>query len=152
MASKRSSQRSRRDSSANRTRSVLSPASVPFLLLQARFVDRLGDDAGRAGRPGQHEVSPLRPTVTGMSPRIRSSRASEAGDGAVATARRSSGRDVDVAVGAGRLDQAELGDVARDRRLGHLEALRAEGVDDLALAADRPRRDELADGALALRA
>ena len=55
-----------------------------------------------------------------------------------------------MAVGAGRLDQAELGDVARDRRLGHLEALRAEGVDDLALAADRSRADQLADRALAL--
>ena len=56
-----------------------------------------------------------------------------------------------MAVGAGRLDQPELGDVARDRRLGHREALRAEGVDDLALAADRSRRDQLADRPLALR-
>ena len=60
------------------------------------------------------------------------------------------GRDVDVAVGAGRLDQAELGDVARDGRLGDLEALRAQRIDDLALAADRARHDEVADRPLAL--
>ena len=48
--------------------------------------------------------------------------------------------DVDVAVGARRLVQPELGDVARDGRLGDLEALLGQGVDDLALAADRRGR------------
>ena len=59
------------------------------------------------------------------------------------------GRDVDVAVGAGRLDQAELRDVARDGRLGHGEALFGEGVDELALAADRTGHDQFADRPLA---
>jgi hypothetical protein len=55
-----------------------------------------------------------------------------------------------VAIHSRRLDQAELGDVARDGRLGDIEALRAERIDDLALAPDRARRDELADRLLAL--
>ena len=55
-----------------------------------------------------------------------------------------------MAFGARRLDQAELGDVARDGRLGDVEALRAERVDHLALAPDRARGDQLADRSLAL--
>src|SRR4029078_2494008 len=41
------------------------------------------------------------------------------------------------------------GDVAADGGLGHIETLHRERVDQFALAADRARRDELADRALA---
>ena len=100
------------------------------------------------GVPVRTRISPLRPTVTGMSARIRRSRSSEAGEGRRPAADVFRG-DVDVAVGARRLHEPELGDVARHGRLGDREALGGEGVHDLALAADRPRRDQLADRPLA---
>ena len=47
------------------------------------------------------------------------------------------------------LDQAELGDVAADRRLGGLEAALAEGGGQLLLGPDDPLVDEVPDGPLA---
>ena len=147
---KRASQRSRRDVVGEQDEERIVARQRAFLLAQARLVDGLGDDAGRAGRPGQHQGQAAPADRDGdvgedaLEPDIRR-------NGAPVVDATTAGGNVDVAVGAGRLDQPELGDVARDGRLGHGEALRAEGVDDLALAADRPRRDQLADGALALR-
>ncbi len=55
-----------------------------------------------------------------------------------------------MAIAAGDLDQAELGDVAADRGLGDGEAAVAEDLGQLVLAADRPAGDELADRPLAV--
>ena len=46
------------------------------------------------------------------------------------------------------LEQAELADVARDRRLRHLVALLFKKHRELFLGANRPRRDEREDRAL----
>ena len=101
---------------------MLSPASVPSCSRRLDSSIAWAMTLAVPGVPVSTRMSPLRPMVTGMSARMRRSRSSEA---AAAVAREPApiGRDVDVAVGAGRLDQAELGDVARDGRLGHLEAL-----------------------------
>ena len=50
---------------------------------------------------------------------------------------------------AGDLDQPELGDVARDRRLGRAEAALAERGGELLLGADRALLDQVADRPLA---
>ena len=96
MALNRSSQRSRRDSSANRTRSVLSPASVPSC---SRSVDSSMAWAMTLAVPGvpvSTRISPLRPIVTGMS--AEDPLEPLVGPGAAPTAvPRPSGRDVDVA-------------------------------------------------------
>ena len=97
------------------------------------------------GVPIRTRVSPLRPTVTGTSvedaPQAGIARRRQgdapAGVRAVRRGRRRPPGDVGVAVGARRLEQAELGDVAADRGLGDVEALLGERVDELALAADR---------------
>ena len=65
MTSNRSSQRSRRDSSAEQDEERIVARQRAFLLVQARLVDGLGDDAGRAGRPGQHEGQPAPPDRDG---------------------------------------------------------------------------------------
>ena len=147
MASNRSSQRSRRTSSANRTRSVLSPARVPSCSWSVDSSMAWAITLAVPGVPVSTRISPLRPTVTGMSPRIRGAAARPTP--AVPAGRDGLRRDVDVPVGARRLEQPELGDVARDGGLGDGEALLGERVDELALAADRPRHHELADGPLA---
>ena len=139
MASKRSSQRSRRDVVGEQDEERIVAGERALLLGQGQFVDGLGDDAGRAGRAGQDEDQ--------AAPADRHRDVGEDAPQALVRGRprapspfaaRSLGREVDVAVGARRLEQAELGDVAADRRLGDVEALLDEGVDELALAADRP--------------
>ena len=59
--SNRSRQRSRRDVVGEQDEERIVARQRPFLLAQARLVDRLGDDAGRAGRPGQHQDQPAAP-------------------------------------------------------------------------------------------
>src|SRR6476660_1731315 len=82
--SNRSRQRSRRAASAKRTRSVLSPASVPSCSRRLDSSIAWAMTLAVPGVPVSTRISPLRPMVTGMSPRIRSSRSSEAA-AAVAT-------------------------------------------------------------------
>ena len=146
MASKRARHRSRRASSAKRTRSVLSPARVPSCSCSVDSSIACAITLAVPGVPVSTRISPLRPIVTGMSLRIRWSRSFEA---TVAVGTRSSRRHVDVAVGARRLHQPEVRDVARHRGLRDREALLGQRVHQLALAAHRSRHHELADGPLA---
>ncbi len=67
IARNRSSQRSRRDSSANRTSSVLSPARVPSCSASGDSSMAWAIDEAVPGVPMRSRMSPLRPTVTGMS-------------------------------------------------------------------------------------
>ena len=101
MASKRASQRSRRASSANRTRSVLSPASVPSCSCRVDSSIAWATTLAVPGVPVRTRMSPLRPTVTGTSARIRRRRSSAMPAAAARSAAADVlGRDVDVAVGA----------------------------------------------------
>ena len=147
IARNRASQRSRRASSRNSTSSVLSPARVPSCSSIVEFVDGLGEHAGRARRADQQQDEAAAADAHG----------DVADDPAeMLVAGRWSGRngevgrrDVDVAIAARDLDEAELGDVAADRRLRHGIAAVAQLLDELVLAADRLAGDELADQALA---
>ncbi len=146
-ALKRSSQRSRRGSSAKRTRSVLSPASVPSCSVRLDSSMAWATTLAVPGVPVRTRMRPLRPTLIGTSARMRRSRSSDAGRGG-ATRAHVLRRDVHVAVGAGRLEQPELGDVAADGGLGDIEPLLGQRIHEFPLAPDRTRNDELTDGAL----
>ena len=145
-ARNRSSQRSSRASSANRTSSVLSPASVPSCSSRVDSSMAWAIVEAVPGRADQEQDQP--------APADRDRDVGEDPPEAVVGPRRPDGevlrRDVDVAVAARDLDQAELGDVARDRRLGDRVAAPAELLGELALAADRHPGDQLADGPLAI--
>ena len=134
IARNRASQRSSAASSAEQDEERVVAGERALLLGHRRLVDRLGDDAGGPGRAGEDEdqaappdrhrdvgEDPAEPLVGRGSPR--------AGEGLA-------GDDVDVAVAAHDLDQAELRDVAAHRRLGHREAARPQLLGELFLAGD----------------
>ncbi len=58
ISSKRSSHRSSRDLVGEQDEERVVARQRPFLLLERRVVDRLGDDAGRAGRAGDEDDEP----------------------------------------------------------------------------------------------
>ena len=122
IARNRSSQRSSRASSANRTRSVLSPARVPSCSVSDESSIAWAIVDAVPGEPMSEQDQP--------APADRHRDVGEDPAELVVGPRRADGevlrRDVDVAVAARDLDQAELGDVARDGRLGHDVAAPAE--------------------------
>ena len=125
---------------------MLSPASVPSCSVRGDSSIAWAIDEAVPGVPIRTRMSPLRPTVTGMS-------ASEPAEPLVRGRdpdREVLRRDVDVALAARDLDQAELGDVAAHGGLGHGEAAPAELLGELVLAADRGPGDDLADDPLAV--
>src|SRR4029078_5063171 len=116
-------------------------------LLAHRLVDRLGDHARGTRRPGDEEDQPAPPD------RDRDVR-EDPPEALVRRGPRWSGdvlrRDVEVAVAAGDLHDAELRDVPADRRLGHREPALDEPFRKLLLVADRVADDDLADRPLAV--
>jgi len=146
MSSKRSSQRSRRDSSANRTSVVLSRRAFP--------PGSVSEDSSRAwammlavpGDPTTSRVSPLRPIGRGCRRGSAGAarRTAAAGRPPPPPRRRRRGRS------PRDLDEPELGDVTADRRLGHREAALDEALGKLLLAGDRLEDDDFADRPLAL--
>ena len=109
--------------------------------VEGRLLDRLGDDVGGAGLPVEHEdepapadrdgdvrEDPAQPLVGRGTPRA---------DGL--------GHDVDRAVAAHHLGQAQLRDVAAHGGLGDLEAEGGQLADELALAGDGAGGDQPAD-------
>ena len=149
MARNRSSQRSRRGSSANRTRSVLSPASVPSCSCRVDSSMAWAMTLAVPGVPIRSRMSPLRPTRdrdVGEDPaQALVGRRRRVGAARSLRRRRRRGRRR-----AGTLTRPSSAMSRDDGRLGHLEALRAQRVGELALAADRCARDELADRPLAV--
>src|SRR5436190_2827944 len=128
------------------------------LLAERRFVDRLGDDAGRPRRAGDDEgqaapadrdrdvgEDPAEPLVGAR----RAGRRLRRRSGARIRDERL-GRDVGVALRARDLDQPEIGDIATDGRLRDREPQVVQPVDEVALAADRLALHDLVDGALAI--
>ena len=131
--------------SANATNTVSSPAIEPTTSGQRARSSAAASGCADPGSVFITSIVPASRISTGMS---RSSRPHPLLAGGVGLAE--AGRDrVGLHAVAGRLDQAQLGDVAADRRLGRAEAALAEGGGELLLGADRALLHEVADRALA---
>ena len=118
---------------------------------QGRAVDRAGQIVRRAGRGAQHgEVAAgvgRRQQVT-QQPRHPFGAAGNAAHRAAVL-----GHDIhaDAAVGAAQLDRAEFLEVARQRRLGDVDALGGQHRGQFGLAAHRIRRQDRDDAGLPAR-
>ncbi len=133
------------------TRMVSSPAIVPTTYGQGRAVDRAGQVVGRARRGAQHRE--VAAGVGGHQQVTQQPRQpfGAAGDAAHRAAVLGHDVDADAAVGAAQLDRAEFLEVARQRRLGDVDALVGQHRGQFGLAAHRIRRQDRDDARLPAR-